>query len=248
MPIAKNLNRRIVAYPNIDTTPPLADVPPVERITVHPNSDTTPPLADVPVIEYELASEEVAVANLMSDLVSIHDWIKAQWTCAARGRNNLATLAYSSFAARELARRILLRVDLEIGWRDPIFLDYAQKAGLLSSKNEYVSAGEHSTFIVLVKNQTQTRWHVYSNVGDYMHAPKFENSFGSDELAQLERWLLCAAISGWDVDEALTSDQDRCLLVALTTQMHSILQYKQEAAARDLQQIRSARPGFIIKR
>jgi hypothetical protein len=60
-----------------------------------------------------------------------------------------------------------------------------------------------------------------------MQAPNLEPSIGSGVLAQLERWLFCAAISGWDVDQELTVLQDRCLLVALTTQMHTILQYEQ---------------------
>jgi hypothetical protein len=194
---------------------------------MHSNSDTTTPLTDVPAVEHERSSKETAVANFFSDLVSIHDWIKVQWTSAARGRDDLATVAYSSYAARELARQVLRRVGVEIGWKDPIFLDYAQKAGLLSNENEYVSAGEHSTVIVLLRNQTRVRWHVYSNVGEHMQAPNPETSIGSGVLAQLERWLFCAAISGWDVDQELTVLQDRCLLVALTTQMHTILQYEQ---------------------
>ncbi|KFY78590.1 hypothetical protein V499_02287 [Pseudogymnoascus sp. VKM F-103] len=142
-------------------------------------------------IRYAQSSKETAVANFVSDLVIIRDWIKIQWTCAAQGKNDLTTVAYSSYAARKLARQVLYSVELEIGWKDPIFLDYAIKAGLFSNEND--------------------------DVGEHMHAPKFENSCGSNMPAQLKRWLFCAAIAGWDVDQALTAAQDRCLLAPLTT-------------------------------
>ena len=205
------------------------------RISLQSGSDIVPTLPKnrcqttrkgVSPIEYAQSSKETAVANFVSDLVIIHDWIKIQWTCAARGKSDLATVAYSSYAARKLARQVLYSVELEIGWKDPIFLDYANKAGLFSNENEYVSASLHSTFIVILRQQTKIRWHVYSDVGEHMHAPRFENSCGSDMPAQLERWLFCAAIAGWDVDQELTAAQDRCLLAALTTQMHTLIHYK----------------------
>lgn len=205
------------------------------RISLQSGSDFVPTLPNnrcqttrkgVSPIGYAQSSKETAVANFVSDLVIIHDWIKIQWTCAARGKSDLATVAYSSYAARKLARQVLYSVELEIGWKDPIFLDYANKAGLFSNENEYVSAGLHSTFIVILRQQTKIRWHVYSDVGEHMHAPRFENSCGSDMPAQLERWLFCAAIAGWDVDQELTAAQDRCLLAALTTQMHTLIHYE----------------------
>jgi hypothetical protein len=225
------------------------------RITMQSSSDIMPMLSndtipryqvtkvDVSPVEYTHTSRKSAVANFISDLVSIHDWMKAQWTRAARGRDDLATVAYSSYAARELARRVLHRVDLEIGWQEPIFIDYAKKAGLLFNEKEYISAGANSTMIVILRNHTKIRWHVYSNVGEYMDAPNFDSSLGSDMLSQLERWLFCAAISGWDVDQEVTSIQDRCLLAALDTQMYTLLQSKQIGAAADFRHTTTERLG-----
>ncbi|KFY24516.1 hypothetical protein V491_02128 [Pseudogymnoascus sp. VKM F-3775] len=203
------------------------------------NSRSQTAKADVSPVEYTQSSTEIAVANFMLDLLSIRDWIKAQWTRAARGTEDFATIAHCSYAARELARRVLLSVDLEIGWQDPTFLDYAKKAGLLFNENEYVSVGAHSTFIVFLRNKTKIRWHVYSSVKGYMHAPNFEEAFNSDLLAQLERWLLCAAISGWDADQDLTTVQDRCLIAALTTQIHTVLHYWKSKAAPDSPQTKT---------
>lgn len=190
---------------------------------------------NVPSIGYEQSNRETIVANYILDLVNIHDWIKATWTRASRGIDDLATAAYASFAARKLARQVLIQIDLEMEWQDPIFLKYARKVGLLSNTREFVFDGEQSTFLVVLlnKKRTRLRWHVYSRVDDYMHTPNFENSLGSDVLAQLERWLFCAAISGWDADEELTGNLDHCLVVALTTQMQVILQRGQDTNTKD---------------
>ncbi|KAH8797673.1 hypothetical protein F5884DRAFT_814945, partial [Xylogone sp. PMI_703] len=186
------------------------DVPPVVSHSTMLSSQIAK--VEPSAMKYVKTIAPTILINYIEDLVSIRDWLKLQWIRAARGIDDLATVAYSSYAARELARSVFNAVDFEIGWKDPSFIRYAREAGLLDNKDEYVSIGANSSIIVVTRHHSKIRWHVYSEVGDYMDAPNFDISSSNHMLAQLERWLFCAAVSGWDYHEDLTSVRDRCLL------------------------------------
>ncbi|KFZ24925.1 hypothetical protein V502_00602 [Pseudogymnoascus sp. VKM F-4520 (FW-2644)] len=190
-----------------------------------------------PARPYEECAEDTAVINLLCAMRRIRDWVKALWGRAMRGSIDLVTLDQLSGTARDFAHKILAELDLVTQWRtEGRYIGYAKKIGLLDNITETVEEFDADCICVKFLSGDKLKVYVYSllpksernSISIY---PKvLRNITNRDVPGQLDRWIFCAAISGWDSDTKFTKMlclQEWGLLAALNRKLNELLELKE---------------------
>ena len=111
------------------------------------------------------------------------------------------------------------------------YIGHAKKIGLLESETEVVGNYIDQSMCIKILSANQVRVHVYSilpkqNRGSNIIHPKaLQHLMDKDIPGQLDRWLLCAAISGWDSagrEKGQLSLQEQGLLAALYGKLYEL--------------------------
>ena len=169
--------------------------------------------------------------NSLQTLAELLEWVKALWAETVNGTVDFVTTDQASNIARDFAHRILSELSMTTNWRrESRYVKFALKIGLLESKTEEVMMLTNDSICVKLFSANQAlRVHIYSFPADIsrnnnLSSTVCQHLMDKDESGQLDRWLFCGAIYGWDsaTGELKLSLQERGLLAALWAKHHDL--------------------------
>lgn len=180
---------------------------------------------------YDDSAEDTAVINSLQTLAELREWVKALWAETVNGTVDFVTTDQACNIARDFAHRILSELSMTTNWRsEPRYVKYAQKIGLLESKTEEVTMLTDDSMCVKLLSTNQTmRVHIYNfsaeiSCNNNRSPAVCQHLMDKNESGELDRWLFCGAICGWDsaTGELKLSLQEKGLLAALWAKLDDL--------------------------